>query len=232
MALHLKLTLSKSQTNKENTVVTVWLVDGRTLSAQELARHFDWLNVDEVARYQKFVRPERQRQFLTGRILLRLALAELLQIDPESIGLTERAGNAPVLMLAAPVPGFSLSHSGSWVACATSDNMMLGLDIEVLDNSRDHVALSEHAFDLAEQKWIKSLPAIERAAAFYLLWSQKEASYKLRSNLNKEIVSTLHCVTLPHAEISVVIASAHPWVTMPEIKHVLLKDGLPLFAKE
>ena len=231
MALHLKLTLSKSQTNKENQVATVWLVDGRTVSDQELARHFDWLNVDEVARYRKFVRPERQRQFLIGRILLRLAVAELLHIDPSSISLTERAGNAPVLMMPAPVPGFSLSHSGSWVACAISSNAVLGLDIEMLDNSRDFVPLSEHAFDLAEQKWIKSLPSIECAAAFYFLWSQKEASYKFRSNSGDEIDSILHCVSLPHPQLSVVLASAYPWTIMPEIKHVQLRNGLPPFPK-
>jgi 4'-phosphopantetheinyl transferase len=226
-ALHLKLTLLKSQTNKEKPIATVWLVDSCTVSDHDLVRHFDWLNADEVARYQKFIRPERQRQFLIGRILLRLALADLLQIDPVSIGLSERAGNSPVLMWPAPAPRFSLSHSGSWVACAISSDTVLGLDIEVLDNSRDLVALSEHAFGLAEQNWIKSLPEIERAGAFYQLWSQKEAIFKLRSNSADGIAPVSHCAILPHSMLSVVLASAHPWAVMPEIKQVYLEIGLP-----
>lgn len=235
-----KLTLLKSQTNKTELVATiarVWLVDSRSVSELDLTRHFAWLNASEVARYQKFIRPERQRQFLIGRILLRLALAKLLQIEPDKIDLAERIGQAPVLIAPAPVPipGFSLSHSGSWIACAVSPTAVLGLDIEVLDTSRDFLALSEHAFDLHEYKWLATLPVSERTAAFYELWSRKEASFKFSSNCvagaatecATQFATDPHCLALPHPSLSVVLASAFPWVVKPEINQVTLETGLP-----
>ncbi|MES2048356.1 MAG: 4'-phosphopantetheinyl transferase superfamily protein [Pseudomonadota bacterium] len=219
----------KSLTNKSEPVAAVWLVDSRSVSDHDLTRHYDWLNADEVVRYQKFIRPERQRQFLIGRILLRLALAKLLQIESDKIELSERVGHAPVLIspASALAPGFSLSHSGPWIACAVSSNAVLGLDIEVLDHFRNFLALSEHAFDVAEQKSLAALPDIERAAAFYELWSHKEASFKFRSNCSSEPASDPHCLTLPHPSLSLVLASANPWEVSPEIIQVALELGLP-----
>lgn len=235
MASLLKLILSKLQTNKAEPVATratVWLVDSRTVTDDDLTRHFEWLNADEVTRYQRFIRPERQRQFLIGRILLRLALAKLLQISAEKIDLSERVGHAPVLISPAPVlaPGFSLSHSGAWIACAVSPDVILGLDIEVLDTSRDFLALSVHAFDVSEQKSLAALPDIELASAFYALWSGKEASYKFTSNCAGKFAPNPHCVSLPHPSLSVVLASANPWTVSPEMIQVALEIGLPPLA--
>lgn len=234
MALLSKPILLKSPKNNAGPLVaisTVWLVDSRSVTELDLTRHFDSLNVEEMARYRKFIRPERQRQFLIGRILLRLALAKLLQIPADKIGLTERVGHAPVLSLPLPAPAqgpyFSLSHSGSWIACAVSASAVLGLDIEVIDTSRDFLALAEHAFDVGEQKSLAALPEKERAAAFYTLWSRKEASYKFISNCAAEPTATPYCLTLPHPLLSVVLASAHPWAIHPEMSQVGLHIGLP-----
>ena len=238
MALLSKLTLLKSPTNKAEPIATkaakaaIWLVDSRSVSDHDLTRHFDSLNVDEVARYKRFIRPQRQRQFLIGRVLLRLALANLLQVQADDINLSERVGHAPVLIspASAHAPGFSLSHSGFWIACAVSLSAVLGLDIEVLDTSRDFLALSEHAFDVNEQKLLAALADSELAAAFYALWSRREASYKFISNCTAELAVIPYCLTLEHPSLSVVLASADPWAVSPEIIQVALETGLPLVS--
>lgn len=200
--------MSKSLTNNVAPVATVWLVDGRTVGDDELARYAAWLNPAEAERYQRFVRSERQRQFLIGRVVLRLALGRLFGVQADTISLIERPGYAPILNWAEPVPGFSLSHSGPWVACAVSAQTALGLDIEVMDPSRDFVALSEQAFDADEIAWFNAQPAKARAAAFYELWSIKEANYKLAAT--NGLKTGENCIALSHPDISVVLCSAVP----------------------
>jgi 4'-phosphopantetheinyl transferase len=87
-------------------------------------------------------------------------------------------------------PNFSISHSGNWVGCALSTEVMLGFDIEVNDPDRDIVALSEAAFEPDEQLWLMQQPDADRIAAFYRLWSTREALYKLRSSLGREMPSS------------------------------------------
>lgn len=196
-------------------VATVWLVDGRTVGDDILARYVAWLNPAELERYQCFVRPERQRQFLIGRVLLRLALGNLLNVQAASISLTERSGNAPLLNWPKPAPGFSLSHSGPWVACAVSAQTALGLDIEVKNAARDLTLLSEQAFDADDIAWIHAQPDDRRVAAFYGLWSSKEARYKLASSHN--LTSGASCIVLSHPDISMALCSALSLMAVPKL---------------
>jgi 4'-phosphopantetheinyl transferase len=189
-------------------VATVWLFDGRTVGDQELLPRLDWLNAAETERYRRFVRPERQRQFLIGRILLRLALGELLGVQPRTISLTERPNQAPLLNWPLPAPGFSLSHSGPWIACAVSAQTALGLDIEVMNPDRDLVALSEQAFDADDTATVEALQGDAKVTMFYRLWSKKEARYKLVSGAGRFAVDSYH--VLAHPDISIVLCSEYP----------------------
>lgn len=200
--------LSKSPTSVASPVATVWLVDSRTVDDEKLLQHISWLNADELQRYQRFLRLERQRQFLTGRILLRFALGKLLGVAPASISLSERPGHAPLLNWPQSAPGYSISHSGPWVACAVSAHTSLGLDIELLDAERDLPALAEQAFDADVAALLGSKTGCDRVHAFYALWSEKEARYKLASTTG--ISSNGSCIGLPHADLSIVLCSAQP----------------------
>lgn len=197
--------MSKSQTNDVGAIATVWLLDGRTVSDDQLLPYISWLNADELQRYQRFLRLERQRQFLLGRILLRFALGNLLDVSPTSLSLSERPGHAPVLNLEDIAPGFSLSHSGPWVACAVSKHSALGVDIELLDETRDLLALAEQVFNASECALLKEKEGGARVAVFYALWSKKEAAYKLASTLGRNVVP--HCIRVPHTDISIALCS-------------------------
>jgi 4'-phosphopantetheinyl transferase len=199
--------LSKSPANDVTATATVWLVDSRTVDEANLLSHLAWLNPDETARYRRFVRPERQRQFLIGRILLRHALSSLLDIDAQTISLIERSGQAPLLNMDGLSPGFSLSHSGPWIGCAISAHTALGLDVEVLDGERDLIALSLQAFDRADAALVAQQHGAERVATFYRLWSTKEASYKLASTTSNTNRNT---TILTHPAISIVVCSEFP----------------------
>jgi 4'-phosphopantetheinyl transferase len=177
----------------------IWLLDLRLVSDGALASAALWLSAPEKARAEQFVRPLRARQFMAGRVLLRQALASLLGIAPQEVPLRERAGLAPLLLTQPDRFGFSIAHSGNWVACAGGDAGALGLDIELIDSARDVDALAAQAFTPSDQRWLASRPG--RVQDFYRLWSEYEARFKLGQQPCQTFV-------LPHAVLSVVLCSA------------------------
>ena len=145
------------------------MVDAHAVVDADLPRLRDWLSAGEQARCQRFVRAERLRQFVIGRVLVRMALGRVLGVPAREVVLEEQVAGAPLLV--APVvpgvaPGFSISHSGRWVACAVSAVTALGLDIEVLDATRDLAALAQQAFDAQEVRQWEALPPLLRVDGF------------------------------------------------------------------
>jgi 4'-phosphopantetheinyl transferase len=158
----------------------LWLTDAATLSDGALAAYAAWLGEAEQERAERFVRPLRRRQFIVGRALLRLALARLLEVAPQTIVLRERPGNAPLLALPdRPQVGFSISHSGPWVGCAASLQSAIGLDIECMDATRDLLALADQAFGAPAAAELGVLEGEGRVDAFYRMWCLHEAGIKL-----------------------------------------------------
>ncbi|MRW89265.1 4-phosphopantetheinyl transferase [Duganella sp. FT80W] len=202
-------------------LASLWMVDADAVAEADLQRYRSWLTASEMARHQRFVRAQRQRQFIVGRVLLRAALARLLGVTPQEVRLDEQVGKAP--RLTAPVlkgtqPGFSIAHSGRWVACAVSAQTALGLDIEMRDGGRDLAALAAQAFDVDEMaQWarIQGLSGDDRTDGFYRLWSEKEARFKLNQVGG-------YCVSVPHPELSVALCSERPLAQAPRIDLVTL----------
>jgi 4'-phosphopantetheinyl transferase len=195
----------------------ILLVNMASLSEVDTCLFAARLSASEGARYARFARPLRQRQFLLGRMLLRHAVGALLDVPAATVGALEEPGQAPRLTLAdaaRPVPFFSLSHSADWVACAVSRDTPLGLDIESMDVTRDVLALAAAAFDTAESESLAALPEGARAPAFYRRWSEMEACHKLGPpGPNSAPV----CVTVPHESLSIVLCSAAPLAAAPEL---------------
>ncbi len=201
------------------TRATLLMVDADAVADADLQRFRDWLSDGELARYQRFVRAQRLRQFVVGRVLLRKALGGLLNVALREIQLEERVGKAPLLVspvVKGGMPGFSIAHSGRWVACVVSGQTALGLDIEMRDAGRDLAALAAQAFDAREVSRWEGLPEARRVDGFYRMWSEKEARFKLGA------ASGGHCVALPHDELSVVVCSELPLDEAPTIEVVSL----------
>ncbi len=197
----------------------LWLADARALDDEILAGFVAWLGPGEHARYQAFARPLRRRQFLIGRILARQALGRLTGRAADSLCLLEQAGAAPVLAGQHPLPPrFSISHSGPWVGCAASAQGPVGLDIEVIDPGRDVGALAEQAFDAAEYAcWMREPPA-QRVPAFYRLWTEKEARFKLQAESGE-------CVHMLHGDLAVAVCQDRPFAAPPRLELRSLADS-------
>ncbi|MFZ6870876.1 4'-phosphopantetheinyl transferase family protein [Undibacterium sp. Di27W] len=187
------------------------MLDTSTLTDLALQSYQHYLNVDEALRYQRFVRRERQRQFLAGRVLLRRSLGQLLKVPHTSLRLIEQRNNAPLLDWPdSPDIGFSLSHSGNWVACAVSATSRLGLDIELLNPARDFSALALHVFDAEENACLNQQDQADRMHDFYRLWTSKEAHIKLN-------VPSAQCIQLAHTELSITLCSARQLTATPQL---------------
>ena len=162
----------------------LWLLDGGHVPDDALAHGKRQLSPAEANRYARFLRPERQWQYLLGRMLLRQAVSHATGLPGAAISTINTPGAGPRLLLPEGVqqPWFSLSHSRHWIACAVSFDGALGLDIEVLDPTRDTLALARAACHPLEQSWLHSQCEAARDSAFYRLWTLKEALFKLASN--------------------------------------------------
>lgn len=202
----------------ETAHATIWLLDTRSVDATLLATSVSWLSPGELARHARFMRPQRQRQFVLGRALLRTVLAQALGVPAASIVLEERPGQAPRLLWPSGTPYFSLSHSGHWIACAVSRQAALGLDIEVMDAGRDVLALARQAFGDAVADGLAAMPREDQVAAFYRRWSGYEARYKLGG----EAGDAASCVALVHAELSIALCSATVLAAVPDLQLVAL----------
>jgi 4'-phosphopantetheinyl transferase len=237
LELRSRATLSRLMNNKIDMFsASVWLLDGNLVHEDDIGFFEQQLGATEIVRYTGFKRRERKRQFLLGRMLLRFTVSNLLSLRPDALGVVERTGHAPLLVLPDSQrlqPSFSLSHSREWVACVVSFRIHLGIDIEVRDPTRNVLGISEFVFHPNEHRWL--LPQVEaaRLSAFYQLWCTREALYKLMSNSGHEkVLSPLvaangafalqghgwHRYTVPHSLLTVVVCTDRPLVAIHKIE--------------
>ena len=72
---------------------------------------------------------------------------------------------------------FSGSHSGEYMICAISD-LAVGIDIQILDMSKNGAALSKRFMSKEEHEEIVSMPLEDQMKVFYRIWTQNEAYMK------------------------------------------------------
>ena len=147
---------------------------------------------------RKFRFEADRNRFFTGRHSVRLLLSKYLCANSVDIRIIAEKGEKPFIKNPETSVRFNISHSGQWVVIALS-NEELGIDIEKIDMSFDYINLLEEHFTQAEQEFIAD--AEIPAAAFYYLWTRKEALIKaigtgLQDSLKE--VSALDEVVFPH----------------------------------
>lgn len=118
--------------------------------------------------------PDRQALSSLARSLALHAASQLMHLPLRSFSMDPDA--PPCLLLEGrPAPlGFSVSHSGAWVAVAVSASRPLGLDLEhcrhALPGELDEL------LSPAEAAWLRQhQPAQSEAERFYHAWTLKEA---------------------------------------------------------
>ncbi len=125
-------------------------------------------------RLERLRRPESRQESLSAGLLYAFAL-RAWGADPGR-EVTFLPAGKPILA-GRQDAFFSLSHSGDYAMCAVSGRPV-GADVQ----QERPVKLSlARRFHPREQEWLSRLPEQERQAAFFRLWTRKEAWIKAES---------------------------------------------------
>ncbi len=184
MANNLELMWQEWAQGKPSRVLTdsdihVW-VASLEMAHQEIDEPFTLLAPDERARAERFYFERDRNRFVAGRCLLRIILGGYLGMDPSQIEFAYREAGKPVLK---PGPQgefleFNLSHSNDLALYIFSRNHEVGIDVEYIHSMPDMDDFAEKFFSSRETELINSLRGEEKDAAFFKLWTCKEALLK------------------------------------------------------
>jgi 4'-phosphopantetheinyl transferase len=149
--------------------IDVWRVAAR--SDKNL---LNLLSDAEKAQSDRFYKKEDASRFITGRFALRLILAGYAGMPPGEIQILAGAGKKPLLANDHDIH-FNLAHSGDWILIAVSGTAV-GVDLELVNPAFSFDGILENNFSKEEINFIRG--AENPRAAFYFLWTRKEALIK------------------------------------------------------
>lgn len=169
-----------------------------TQSTEHISLCQQMLAPDELDRASRFHFDCDRKRFITGRGLLRSILGHYLGREPHKLQFEYGARGKPVLAgYAGDVPlHFNLAHSDDLMLLALMRRCAVGIDVErlrVLDEAED---MAERFFSARESNGLRALPNTKKPAAFFNLWTRKEAWLKatgegISESLNQVEVSFL-----------------------------------------
>jgi 4'-phosphopantetheinyl transferase len=138
------------------------------------------LNPDEVARAERYLVEPPRRQYVATRVALRRLCGAMLSLDPSEVVFEFAQFGKPAIAAAQNPHGltFNVSHSGAWAVIAIGWRRRIGVDIEALDARRNWRGLAERFFSIGECQQLAALPEALQHAAFYRIWTSKEAYLK------------------------------------------------------
>lgn len=145
-----------------------------------MARLAEWLQADEQRRAAKFRRGIDRRRFVAGRGLLRAILARYNGVEPGALRFVYGLhGKSALAFSAQPAPiHFNLAHTDNLALLAVALRPV-GVDVEMVRPLPDLDELIAHYFAPSEQQALSALDGAARLAAFYRVWTRKEAWLKL-----------------------------------------------------
>ncbi|TNJ42310.1 4'-phosphopantetheinyl transferase superfamily protein [Phaeobacter sp. B1627] len=130
----------------------------------------------EQARADRFRFARDEAAYVAAHGLLRLELGRRLGQAPEQVEIVYDPLGKPRVRVPNGAPlHFSISHSRRYVACAFS-RYLVGVDIEHIDRELD-LSVSR-VLSGPERQYLNSVAPEDRKAAFFQIWTMKEAVLK------------------------------------------------------
>jgi 4'-phosphopantetheinyl transferase len=137
------------------------------------------LSKDERKRAAGFYFERERRCYIRSHAALRLLLGRYLTRAPADIALVPDTYGKPELVAACGSGlKFNLSHSGEVALMGVSLHSPLGVDIELVRDIPDFLAIAEHHFAPSEIEQLLRLAPAQRRESFYVTWTRKEAFIK------------------------------------------------------
>ncbi|MBD2109789.1 4'-phosphopantetheinyl transferase superfamily protein [Nodosilinea sp. FACHB-13] len=158
--------------------VHVWRID-LSLAPACLERLQLLLSADERARAGKFRFQRDRDRFTATRGCLRLLLGHYLGVKPETLQFCYGPNGKPALQLPfATALSFNVSHAGDWALVAIGQGQPVGVDLECVQPNYAWQEVSGLALSPRERAMLAALPPEAQSAAFFRLWTGKEAYVK------------------------------------------------------
>lgn len=165
----------------------------------------------EQLRGRRFRFDRDRRRYIEAQGTLRVLLGRYAGIAPEAVAFKTNAYGKPHLAQD-PCLYFNLSHGGSMLLIGVTRVAAIGVDIEAVRPlpDRDQIILGCFASD--ERVFIAMTPSEHRDAAFFRIWTGKEATAKaLGTGLSTPLDSFSVIVGLEHGGRGFVRHLAGPW---------------------
>jgi 4'-phosphopantetheinyl transferase len=138
-----------------------------------------YLSPDEHVRAGRFHFPRDRRRFLAARGTLREILGAYLDRPPATLAVAYGAQGKPALDPPdAAGLDFNLSHTADVALVALARGRPVGVDVEARRELTDMMAVAARVMTREELDAFEALPPGARAAAFFALWTRKEAYMK------------------------------------------------------
>jgi 4'-phosphopantetheinyl transferase len=138
------------------------------------------------------------------RATLRVWLGEFLRLPPALVPLHQAPSGLLGLLL--PFQDWSVSVSASrdmgLLSVSPPGQGAVGVDIEWGDTTLDLASLAPPALSVAERSLLDTLPEVSRRAAFFRLWTRKEAVAKALALGVSAFDAGLDLASLPHTEMA------------------------------
>lgn len=138
------------------------------------------LSPDEMARAERFKFEKHRNRFIAGRGVLREILGRYLQIKPEDLRFDYSTNGKPSFAIGFAHGGihFNLAHSEDVALIAVTRIGQVGVDVECVRALKDMDHLVARFFSARENELFQKVPVNEKPAAFFNLWTRKEALLK------------------------------------------------------
>jgi len=161
------------------TDVHLWLAAVGAAAASERPL-FTLLDASERERASRFHAARDRQRFTLAHGLLRLLLGRYAGRSATQLGFGfGRYGKPHVLDLETHMNlEFNMSHAGDLVLIAVARSRAVGVDVERWDEAVDYDGVAGFCFSPSERAALAALPQADKAAAFFAVWTRKEAYIK------------------------------------------------------
>jgi len=191
-----------------------------------LDRMIHVLDSGERTRADRFRVPDARDRFVAAHIMLRIVIGRAVGLPPQRLQIGTRARGKPSLrnMNGSPGQFFNLSHSGdvAVVAVATSE---LGVDVEAHRHVANAERLAKRFFSESEQRWLSRQSRDKYEAAFFSIWTCKEAYLKA---IGVGIAMPLRAIEIDPERPAIAAISNDPHTAA---QWSMLRANLPLAAE-
>jgi 4'-phosphopantetheinyl transferase len=176
------------------------------LPVEQLAPLTETLSAAEKDRAGKFKFDRHRNRFVAGRGWLRATLAAYLHVEPVRLDFIYSPQGKPALVpeLNPAQIHFNLAHSGDLALLAITRVGPVGIDVERIREVKDAADLVARFFCARENELFQRLPATEKPAAFFNLWTRKEALLKATGEGIGKALSEVEVSFLPGEPASLV----------------------------